>query len=719
MIFVDYPGHLIAIGLPGLWALLMLMAYRGVKQEKGKGWRLLMGSLQYLAIVILLVILWNPSHIEKQDTTVRNTVLVFFDTSESMSIADCGGKNRLDKATDIFKSNFLTDKPSLPEYRIYGFDKSAYYAGSLESLNRWGSETRMHKVLNCIDQSVPADEFSDRGKVTGAIVLTDGQAEEKEITGYPGISNPDMKLIWIGVGVTESRSDVAVTQITAPPRPAIRTAFPVNVHLSGKRLNGQNIKVELYQDEHLIDVNELPGGSITQDTQVDFLIGADKLGIHCLTARVSGVKNEFNPGNNVRHTMMEVVEPDKLKVLFYSQVANFDIGKIRQSLERDKKVQLSFGLDALVARSTPRNTKGFAGQIRLPKSRDQFLAYDVIILGPCALDQLEPEQIDGLYAFVVDRGGGLILLPGRGVFDLAACENTRIKTLFPVEFSRNSSPATGQDNPLNLTIEGLESKILIENDLTTFQIQSTPFYHQLSPKPAARTLIDCGSTPLVCTHRVGRGFVAFINTYGLFEWYREDLQGGLLQRLMSGLASYTGRVNHLDAGIKLCAKRSPANPHKVIFEALVYDLQFSPVTDATVLLTLDDQTIRMNPADGNRYRAEVDNHSKTNFPACVEAELNKTFLGETKQVINLPPYRSEMDQVELDKPFLEMLAQKTSGKYLDADNVTRNTVKEFNATSQVGKFSHTTSVWPRWPLLILLCVLLSLNWFIKRRLGLV
>jgi hypothetical protein len=722
MIFADYPGHPIAVVLLGLWVLLMLLAYRGVKGQNIKTWRWILGSLQYLSIVILFVILWNPSRIEKEQATVRNTVLVFFDTSKSMSVADCDRKTRLEKAVDIFKNNFTTNAPDLPEYRIYGFDTNVYYCGSPDSLHRWGNETKLHKVLNCVnqfDKSFAPDEFKDRGRIAGAIILTDGQAEEKEMGSYTGIISPEMKTLWIGLGTPELRSDIAVTKISAPVKAPIQTSYSVRIYLSGKRLGEQPVKLELYQDDSLVGVKELSCSSISQDTPVDFLVGADTLGSHCLTAKVNGLENESNSGNNMQHALIDVVEPDKLKVLLYSQVANFDIGKVRQALERDEKVQLSFGLDALVATTDSRVSKDFAGQIHLPKTRDQFFAYDVIILGPCVWDQLEPAQIEGLYSFVVDRGGGLILLPGRDIYNLASIQNEKIKTLLPIEFGPGSSPSNISENPIQLTTQGIESNILTIDDLQKYPMQASVFYTQTIAKPAAGTLLTCGTDPLVCTHRVGQGFVVFINSYGLFEWYRADIQGGLLQRLMSGLTSYTGRVNRLDAGIKLFAKRASENPTKIIFEALVYDRQFLPVNGATVLLTLDNRKICMTPTDKNRYRAELENLSKQNFLVHAESQLNNNFLGEKKQVFNLPPCRSEMDQVELDITFLTSLAEKTTGKYLDADRVDQNTSKEFQATSRVGKFSRMISVWPRWPLFLTLCLLLSVNWFIKRRLGLI
>ena len=51
--------------------------------------------LQYAVIVILLLILWNPSRPKVSQALSRNSVLAFFDTSESMSVVEDG---RVDRA---------------------------------------------------------------------------------------------------------------------------------------------------------------------------------------------------------------------------------------------------------------------------------------------------------------------------------------------------------------------------------------------------------------------------------------------------------------------------------------------------------------------------------------------------------------------------------------------------------------------------------------------
>jgi hypothetical protein len=141
MIFVDYPGHFVAALLLIAVGGMMVWAFWSKELKRVGLWRELLVLLKYAAIVILLLILWNPSRPEVSHSTARNSVLVFFDTSQSMSIVDSGPETRLAKALDIFVDKFRPSDPEGPDYKVYGFDRQCYYSGSRESLRLWGQQT--------------------------------------------------------------------------------------------------------------------------------------------------------------------------------------------------------------------------------------------------------------------------------------------------------------------------------------------------------------------------------------------------------------------------------------------------------------------------------------------------------------------------------------------------------------------------------------------------
>ena len=757
MIFVDYPGHLIAGLLLVIFGVLIFFVFRSgeLRKEKLRPYRLPLVLLQYAAVVILLLILWNPSRPKVSETSSRNSVLVFFDTSESMSVVEDGRMPRLDKALSTFEQKLHPLEADGPDYKIFGFDRQAYHSGSSDFLRRWGSQTNMHGIFAMLgkydiaEEPHPAENMQNpnpeapdqpgqgdpirKSRVTGAIVFTDGQADDKNLATYLPVRKEDFQTVLIGVGSRSQQTDVAIKSISAPSRIAIDTACDVQVVVSARNLQNQPVAVELLKDDSVIDFRPLPAEAFGQrrarradsyspakDVAVDFTIGADRLGGYRLSARVKPLDDEVNLANNVRSTMVEVVEETRLKVLFYSQEASFNIGKVRQALARDDKIQLDLGLDVIRTPTLSQSASKTCGYVRLPDDRRGFYQYDVIILGPCDLDSLTNVQIDSLYSFVVDRGGGLILLPGKVESGPAAWSGKKAKALVPVIFDPDE-PTIWPSSPgqMELTLEGIDSKVIGPAALKDFDEPTSPYYRIVSTKPAATTLAQVKDTPIICIHRVGRGRVCLLNASKLFLWYREDLQGGLLYKLLAGLTSQLGRITHREAAVELFAERAAEQTNKVKFEAYVCDKSFAPVAGANVLLSVRDEVLSMDPVGVGYYIAEVEDMTDQAVVGTVQAEINGVFLGEKTIAVNLPLAKTEMTDVALDEKFLRALAERLNGKYFYADDIDANIVQMFAAQARAGSSLRMTSIWPNWLLLSVLCMVLSAIWFLRRRIGLV
>jgi hypothetical protein len=732
MILADYPGHIIAGMLLTVFAVLVFFAFRSSELQKTtrQSYRWPLIVFQYLAIVILLLILWNPSRSKVSEELSRNSVLAIFDTSESMSVVEEGQAARLDKSLDIFQKKFRPLDADSPTYKVFGFDRKTYHSGSSNFLRRWGSETDMHSLQSMLGKYDYSNEPAKENKVIGAVIFTDGQADDKNVRTYIPLNNKDFQIAIIGVGSRDQYSDIAITSINAPSRVGIDTTGTMQVVVSVRNLQNQPVTIELLKDDYVVDLKEIPvesfkkdryrSDSLTKNVTTEFTIGAEGVGSYSFSIRAKPLVHEVNLANNVRTMMIDVVEETSLKVLLYSQVANFDVGKLRQALVRDEKIELDLGLDVIRVPALAENMSKTYGYVSLPDDRQGFNKYDVIILGPCELDALTDAQIAGLYSFVVDRGGGLILLPGKAEFGPAEWTSKKIKTLIPVIFDAGN-PTIWPSSPgqIELTLEVLESKVLDHGALLDNDHSVLPYYRVTNLKPASTTLASIKETPILSVHRVGRGRVCLLNISRLFSLYREDLEGGLLYKMVAGLSAHMGRVTAREAGIELFAERVDGQTDKIKFEAYVCDNSFAPVAGANVLINIRDEILSMNQVERGYYIIEVEDVHSQAIVATAQAEHNGVFLGEKTVAVNLPPVKSEMTNVELDEKFLRELAKKLDGKYFYADDVSEDIGQMFEAQTRVGSSRSITSIWPGWPLLFILCVILGVNWFLRRGIGLV
>ncbi len=758
MIFVNYPGHFVAVLLLIFSAALIFLAFRSAELRKAKlrSYRPLLMLLQYVLIIVLLLILWNPSRPKTSKDFSGNSVLVVFDTSESMSLTEDGQTTRLDKAIKLFDERFRSSDKQGPEYRTFGFDRQVYHGGSTDLLRRWGPQTNMHSVLDLLrrydltEETAPSkisansdseapdeldeDERVERAGVAGAIVFTDGQARDKRIDTYLPLRSKDFRVLLVGIGSKKPRRDLAVKSVSAPSRVMVDTAYEVKVVVTAEGLQkNQPITIQLLKDGHVIDSKQLAASGTSQggikgsylpagsdDLATEFMVGADEIGSHTLSIRLKQVERDENPANNLWTTMVEVIGQERVRALLYSHQANFSIGKIRQVLARDDRIQLDLGLDVIRTPGLAEKASKMFGYVKLPNDRDGFYEYDVVILGPCELESLTQAQIDGLYSFVADRGGGLILLAGRGQAGPASWRSAKARALLPVLFdSEETTPPPLSPGKIEVTYEGVDSKIISPADLKDYEQQTSPYYKIAKVKPASTTLATIDHTPIICLHRIGRGRVCLLNVSRLFLWYRQDRQGGLLYKVISGLTSHLSRTAGPGAGVELFAERTGDETDKVTFSSYICDKFFAGVTGANVLLSVKDEVLYMNELGRGYYAVEVEDVGSRTIVATVQAEANGILLGEKTIAVSLPPAQTEMTDVALDERFLRALAKKINGKYFHAQDIPKNVVGMFEARRRTITSTRMQSIWPTWPLLAATCFLLTVSWFLRRRIGLV
>ncbi len=730
MIFVDYPGHFVAMLLVVMAGVVTFAAFR-TDQLRTPGRRRygpLLMLLQIAVIILLLVVLWNPCRQQSTRVFASNEVLTVFDTSESMSIAEAQQATRLDHALNAFTSRLHPNNPAGPKYKIYGFDAHAYHCGSTNLLRRWGVQTNLRSALTEISNlrseiPTPSARLDAQTGVAGIVIFTDGQSPDKNPRNYPVLADEGLPVMLVGVGARKPFTDIGVASIDAPARVWLKSEYTVASRITRTDPSDDAVVVELLCDGQSVESCSLDPGQFavgSGEAQVEFKVPAGQLGAHVLSVRAAPVKEEVTTANNSRATTIEVAQEEPLKVLLFSQWASFDVGKIRQALAWNKRIHLDFGLDVVKDRRLSGTFEKTGGYVKLPRTDEEYFQYDVIILGPCDLSQFTAEQLNGLFRFVVERGGGLMLLPGPTVTSLAAWQDERGNALLPV-LLKETEPRLWPPRPdvAEVTFEAEVGGVFDPNAFDAQERSLSPYYDVATVKPASSTLATIGGAPLVAMQRLGRGRVCLLNAVKLFRLYREDQEGGALTRVLSDLLVPLGQTAARGSGIDLFVERKAENPRRAVFTARILDKSFRPAEGANVLLSLGAEIVVMRPMGKGRYGAELDIGPAQSVIARVQAESSGAFLGERTVVANLPPVQDEMSDVRLDEDFLRALAAQTGAQYVHIDELDDRAGEAFQAGRQVGTVQTIRSAWPTWSLLGIVCLLLAIKWFLRRAIGLV
>lgn len=718
IVFTDYPGNSAALLLVGAAAILLLYSFRTSALRSLPILRWVLGALSFVVILALMVLTWNPSRVHTIEQKEQNTLLVCFDTSESMSVTD-QRQSRLDQALVAFDQHFVNGRTDRPRCRWYGFDSDCRAISRQDIGTRWGDRSDLEAALAKLVGYAQAERGTDgdvASSFCGVIVFTDGQVDNKQVSSYAKLQRGDCPLVIVGCGDDRPLIDVVVGAVKAPISVHVEQRYDIVAQIAARNLDGQSVEVQLWINDVLTD--RIAVRVPQEDKWHDVYFSAHALapGIDEVKVVANAVDGELNVHNNARMRLVEVRADDTLRVLLYSQVAGFDIGRIRQCLTRDARVQLDFVYDVII---DPKLQKEHADRlVRFPGSAAEFNQYDLIVLGPCRFDQFSDEQIAGLYDFVTKRGGSVVFLPGKRPFGLEECRIDKVCTLLPVDF--DGPMDTGPTHGLSITEEGRDQRY---SEAVCHESRGDDIdvaYLRLRKKPAASTVLRCGQQVLLCTQRIGRGKTAILNSRNIYQLYREDEEGGPLSQLLSDIVTDVEGPHSKQSHIEVFVRRT-GDATGLIFETCVKDQAYAPAQRATVLLEFGDRITSMREAWPGTYMASIPDFQGTSVFARVRVEHRGFYLGEKAVAVELADVRHEMDDTRCDKEFLQALCDHIGAEYVDAKEIsaTAEAFNRFQSYRAGGLDRQLQRIWPRWWVFALLCSILVLQWFLRRAKGLI
>jgi len=721
MSLVNYPGYIQSLVLVTVSITLVCAAFVRVRvtQARHRRWLPIAAECHGVCVLLILVILWNPSCRKADRPHVRNQVLIVFDTSQSMSVTDRGQATRLDRALQVFAET--CDPETGPLYQLLGFDEFTYRCSTVDQLQRWGAHTRAQPVYELLQQNLnpgDADAATDH-PVVGVVLFTDGQWQGRTLPKPHTGAYEEVEFVCIGVGTQAPLPDVGIDSLQVPPTVPVDTLYQAKVVVSTCAWQTP-VTVELFLDNEIVGTQSIAvtdPSALRVSHTLSFSLAAHTPGQKSLLAQIRHADQELNRSNNQYTAVVDIVSQEKrYRALYYAQQASFSLGKIRQALVRDQKIDVDICFD-IIQQTRLGQTAAQIGTA-FPLHQDQFFAYDLILLGPCDFDGFNPEQQQALHDFVAQRGGGLVILTESGPLAFDSWLNSQARVLLPVtDISAVNDSTALTRGQLEPSPGAVETQIFQAGDFTTQDLALSLIRDPVRIKPAATVLARIDQAPALLCQRVGRGRVCLLNMTQLHRLWQGDKDDNALFKLLSSVTAHAGKNASGQAHLELFAQRAH-DGQTLVFHARVADAQLRPVEQANVLLTLDERSVALHPIGQGRYSGQMQNMNQGSFLVTIQAEKQGRFLDERSVAVNLAPAPTEMTEVQLDERFLRQLTRHYQGQYLHIDEVPADLGRRFTRQDRSREAPCLVAWWPSWYLFILLCTLLTASWFIRRSLGL-
>ena len=748
---------------------LIFWSYRYEREAlEPKRGRFLLG-LRLGSLAVLAWILLEPVYSRYEEREIRREVVILIDSSASMNLVDDGqSATRSELAQQALERSGLLDglegKIAVREVRA----ARRALLSDADAIEGWDQATDIAGALNEVMEQVPPDQLA------GVVLVSDGRHNRpgsiEDAARRYGILDAPIAVIASGSEIPPK--DAAIVSVKAPDSVYLGDRVRMAAKLKFDGYRGKRAKVTLFSGDEELESREV---AIPQDhhrEEVRFRHVPDEGGIGEYRIVVSGLEDERFDNNN-DWSFKTVVTDARTNVLIIEGAPRWEFRYLRNLFYgRDQSVHLQSVLlepDRIVGQQEAKipasasRPFGDSKATALPASEEEWRKFDVIIVGDLEVNALSDEQWEILRLCVTDRAALLVLIAGPRSMP-HAFSSEAASQLIPVNYAASrrtyfggkekfnfALTNIGKSHPITAQVEGR-----VRNEQVWAEFPELRWRHPITgikdgaevllyaensnkKKPVIRSgdrlnaaLAEISNrrareaeNALLVTRQTGNGKVAMLLTdrtwrlrEGVGDVFHHRFWGQLVRwgagpnlrsgtktaRLGTDQLTYTG-----DDPVSIMARLREKNLAPIRDEELVAEIFREGEKVGTVPLNYRDGSNGIHQAKAGPYREPGNYEIRLSG-----SELNEELATNFRVVGSLSA--TELAETTLNLPLLENIARLSGGRILeDGDD---NLASLFLSGGETREELRETTLWDRWPLMLLLVILLTTEWVLRRRSGL-
>ena len=633
-----------------------------------------------------------------------------------------------------------------------------------------------------------SSEMSGR-QLAGIVVLTDGR-HNGPAAAEPSAAQLGLARVPIcSVLMAPSRPprDAAVLAIDAPQTVVEGDKLLVQVELKLDGLAGRTVEVALMDGWRKAASRAVRVPDNAESYRPRVLLADEPAGeaLRSYMVRIAPQDGEAFADNNNRPLTVNITRR-QTRLLIIDDRPRWEFRYLRNMFDgRDRNVMLQYVLlhPDSIADSPPRpavyasaaRPAGQAEATALPASADEWMKFDVIVLGDVPPGAMKPWQLDTLRRFVTDRGAALVVIAGAN-FMPHAYARTPLEEILPVRFAASDKPVNGS-LPAGLriaaTAEGREHPVMFQkvqpqdNDAvwaslppiywrhpslvakegatvlayaeplirpsflrgpTTEESDNEPLQRQRD----AQRLAFQRENPLIVVHNVAAGRVmalCFDSTwrmrYRAGDTYHHRFWGQVMRWATTD--KLAGGTDHVQLG----ADRTRYEPTQAVrVRARIVRADLSPVLSQDVAVKLYRgqelvmrRRMEYQPSSAGMYEAALGVLASGKYRVELEAPeagpilaMDKVSAVSAEFAVD-PVGSAEELELSADTALLGRMASLSGGVVLQPDEADQ-LIDALGPRSLTRRQRRELRVWDSWALLALIIAAVSAEWIIRKRAGL-
>jgi uncharacterized membrane protein len=482
--------------------------------------------------------------------------------------------------------------------------------------------------------------------------------------------------------------DIVVTDLVSPVATSVKERVDIIVRFTAQGLVGRQSNLTLKAGDKVIAQERV---DIRTDGEQEwrFSFVPEKIEELELSATITPLPQESVKTNNTRSASLRVMD-QKMNILLVQRAPNWDFHYLLALLQRDRRVNVN----CVLLKGDPglAAIKDSPFLPTLPSNREALLAYDVIILGDLAPDDLGDGRMKLLHEWVNQIGGGLVFLSG-SYLNANAYRGTPLEPVLPVTPSGTTPQADpNAELPLRLTPAGAASPLLRVSDDLRANVDTWnafPGVRWITPagpaRPAAQVLLTGphfgrpGETPpaAIAMQSYGAGQALYFGFGETHRWrakHGEKYHARLWLQMLQAISAR--REPGTSALTQLKVERAEYFPgERVRITARILKRDYTPLEAAEVL-----SMVRLKTSGSERAQPVTVHLSAVagrpgefsgETPASVEGSYGVSLTSDPQASVpfRVKPSSMELRDIALRERTLRAMAAASGGKFLREEDL--------------------------------------------------